>query len=77
MSTSPCLRQVVNLDLLLCTGIDSEHAVLFLCPSFIQGPMTDRKVERSNERCFGLQQVLANSIEDFDGVLADSIDKFS
>ena len=54
----PFLRQVVALDLLLCTGSESEHMVLFLCHSFTQGPITDRKIEHSNGRCFGpgLQQ---------------------
>ena len=31
LSRLPFLGQVVDLDLLLCTGFDSEHAVLFLC----------------------------------------------
>ena len=30
-----------------------------------QKPMTDRKIQRSNERVFGRQQLLANSIENF------------
>ena len=34
LSRRPFFRQVVNLGLLLCTGIDSEHAVLFLCHIF-------------------------------------------
>ena len=55
------LGQVVNLDLLLCTGFDSEHAVLFLCHIFTQKPMTDRKIERSDGRGFGQHQRLANS----------------
>ena len=65
LSRRPFLGQVVNLDLLLCTGFDSEHAVLFLCHIFTQRPMTDRKIERSDGRCFGRQQLLANSIEIF------------
>ena len=44
------LGQVVDLDLLLCTGFDSEHADLFLCLIFTQRPMIDRKIMRSNER---------------------------
>ena len=48
LSRRPFLGQVVDLDLLLCTGFDSEHAVLFLCHIFTQRPMTDRKVERSD-----------------------------
>ena len=31
LSRRPFLGQVVDLDLLLCTGFDLEHAVLFLC----------------------------------------------
>ena len=38
---------------------------LFLCHIFTQRPMTDRKIERSDGRCFGRQQLLANSIEFF------------
>ena len=65
LSRRPFLGQVVDTDLLLCTGFDSEHAVLFLCHVFPQRPMTDRKIERSDGRCFGPQQLLANSIEIF------------
>ena len=52
------------LDLLLCTGFDSEHAVSFLCHISTQRPMNDRKMERSDWRGFGQQQ-LAQSIENF------------
>ena len=55
----------VNLDLLLCTGFDSEHVVMFLCHIFNQRPMTDKKIEPSYWRGFGRQQLLANSIENF------------
>ena len=34
LSRLPFLRQVVNLDLLLCAGFNSEHADLFLCLFF-------------------------------------------
>ena len=57
------LWQVADLDLLLCTGINSEHAVLFLCHIFTQRPMNDLKIERSDGRCFGRQQLVANSME--------------
>ena len=63
LSRRPFLGQVVDLDLLLCTGFDSEHAVLFLCHSFTQRPMNDRKIERSDGRGFGRQQLLARSME--------------
>ena len=63
LSRLPFLGQVVDLDLLLCTGFDSEHAVLFLCHIFTQRPMNDRKIERSDGSCLGWQQLLANSIE--------------
>ena len=63
LSRLPFLRQVDDLDLLLCTGFDSEHAVLFLCHIFTQRPMNDRKIERSDGRCLGRQQLVANSIE--------------
>ena len=65
LSRRPFLGQVVDSDLLLCTGFDSEHAVLFLCHIFTQRPMNDRKIERSDGRGFGRQQLLANSIEIF------------
>ena len=32
---------------------------------FYSGPMNNRKIELSNGHCFGLQQLLANSIENF------------
>ena len=59
---TPFLWQVVDLDLLLCTGFNSEHAILFLCYIFTQRPMNDHKIERSNGRCFGLQQLLVDSM---------------
>ena len=57
--------QVVDLDLLLCTGFDSEHAALFLCPILSQRLMNDQKVARSDERCFYRQQLLTVSIDNF------------
>ena len=62
LSRRPFLAQVVDLDLLLCTGFDSEPAVLFLWHFFTQGSINDHKIERSNGRCFGQQQLLAYSI---------------
>ena len=61
LSRCPFLGQVVNLDLLFCTGFHSEHVVLFLCHIFTQRQMTDRKIERRDGRCFGRQQDPANS----------------
>ena len=52
------------LDLQLCTRLFSEHAVLFVI-MFTQRPMNDWKIEQSNRHCFGCQQLLANSIENF------------
>ena len=63
LSRCPFLGQVLNSDLLLCTGFDWEHAVLFLCHMFTQGPMTDTKIEQSYGRCLGRQQLLAISME--------------
>ena len=63
LSRRPFLGQVVDFDLLLCTGFYSEHSVLFLCHIFTQRPMTGRKIERSKGRCLGRQQLLDNSIE--------------
>ena len=48
LSRCPFLRQVVDLDLLLCIGFDSEHAALFLYPIFILRPMNNGKTEESN-----------------------------
>ena len=42
LSRHPFLWQVVNLNLLLCTGINSEHADLFLCRIFTQRPRNDQ-----------------------------------
>ena len=44
-------RQTVDLDVLLCTGFNSEHADLFLCLILTQRPVNDQKIERSNMRC--------------------------
>ena len=52
LSRCPFLGQVVDLDLLLCTGFDSEHAALFLCHIFTQRPVTDKKIERSEGALF-------------------------
>ena len=49
LSRCPFLGQVVALDLMLCTGFNLEHDVLFLCYMFIQRPMTHQKIEWSNE----------------------------
>ena len=65
LSRHPFLGQVVDLDLLLCTGFDSEHAVLFLCHIFAQRRMTYGKIGRRDGHCFGLQQLLAYSMEIF------------
>ena len=63
LSRLPFCGQVVDLDLLLCTGFNLEHAVLFLCHIFTQRPMNDRKIERSDGRGLGRQQLLADSME--------------
>ena len=65
LSKRPFLWQVVDLDLLLCTGFNLEHEVSLLCHIFTQRPVTDRKIERSYGRCFGRQQLLAKSIKNF------------
>ena len=47
LSRRPFFRQVrtvVDKDLLLCTGFNSEHAVLFLCHIFAHRRMNDRKI---------------------------------
>ena len=58
----PFLGQVIDLDLLLCTGFNNEHEDLFLCTIFTKRPINDGKIKQSNEHCFGLLQVLANCI---------------
>ena len=65
LSRRSFLGQVVDSDLQRCTGFDSEHADLFLCHIFTQRPTTYRKIERSDGRGFGRQQLLADSIEIF------------
>ena len=65
LSRCPFLEQVVDLDLLLCTGFNLEDAVLFQCHILTQRPTADRKIERSDGCCFGWQQLLSNSIEIF------------
>ena len=62
LSRRPFLWQLVDFDLLLCTGFDSEPAVLFLCHIFTQRPMNVRKIKRSDGRGFGRQQLLVNSM---------------
>ena len=47
LSKCPFLRQIVNLDLLLCAGFDSEHADLFLFPICFQRLMNNGKIKRS------------------------------
>ena len=41
LSRRPFLEQMVNLDPLLCTALDWEHADLFLCLIFTQIPTND------------------------------------
>ena len=65
LSRRPFLGQVVDFDLLLCTQFDSEHQALLLCHILFQRPMADRKIERSDGRGFGRQQLLANAIKNF------------
>ena len=46
LSRGPFLGQVVQLDLLLCTGINQEHAVSFLYHIFTQRPwLMERLIE--------------------------------
>ena len=62
---TPLMGQVVNLELLLCTGFDAEHADLFqvftlfsaLYYCFAQGPINDPKAEPSDEGRFSLKLV--------------------
>ena len=65
LSRLPFLGQVVDLDLLLCTGFDSEPVVLFQCDIFTQRPTMIERLSKSNVRCFGWQQFLANSVENY------------
>ena len=61
----PFPGQVVNLDLLLCTGLDSELADLFLCLIFTQRPMNDWKIEKMDGSFLDQWPFLAKSIENF------------
>ena len=65
LNRRPYLEQVIDLDLLLCTGFNLEHVVLFLCHIFTQRPMNGQKIERGDGRCLDRQQLLTNSIENF------------
>ena len=64
LSRRPFLGQV-DLDRLLCAGFDSDSIKFWnkLFVIFNSRPMTDQNIERSNGRGFGLQQLLANFIE--------------
>ena len=68
LSRQQFLGQVVNLELLLCIGLDSENVELFLCPILTQGPMDDQRIEWSyHDECgFGQLQVSCTSIESFE-----------
>ena len=48
LSRHPFFGQIVYLDLQLCSGFDSEHDDLFVCPIYTQRSMSDRKNERSS-----------------------------
>ena len=61
--SSLLLRSSSRLRSAACTGFNSEYAVLFLCHILTQRPLNDRKIERSDGRGLGRQQLLANSIE--------------
>ena len=66
LSTLPFLGQIVNLDLLVCTGFDLEYADLFLCLCFfIQRPMYNWRIDKSYECCFGRYQVSAKPFKNF------------
>ena len=49
LSRHPVLGDVVDLDLLLCTGFHSDFSV---CPIFTQKSMNDWTFEQSNEHSF-------------------------
>ena len=62
LSRRPFLEQVIDLDQFrTCCFVPMSY---FYSETIAQ-PMTDRKIERSNGHCFGLQQLFANSIEVF------------
>ena len=69
LSRCPFLGQVVNLDLLLCTGFNSEHVALFLCHIFTPSLMKEQKIQLSDGlhhgHSFGWKQLLADSINNF------------
>ena len=57
LSSHHFVGQLVNLDLLLCTGFNSEHVDLFLCYIFTQRPMNNLKIELNNGLCSEKQQL--------------------
>ena len=65
LSRLPFIGQVIDSDLQLCTGFNSEHVVLFPYHILTQRPMNEKKIEPSDGRCFGRQKLLADSIENF------------
>ena len=67
LSRRPCLGYVVDLDLLLCTGFDSEHAILFLCHILFRDQlMIKRLSEAMGAALVGSNfSPIMNSIENF------------
>ena len=63
LSRRSFIGQVVNLDQLVCTGLDSVYVDLILFPIFTQRPMNDQRRLRSDERCFDWKQLLPSSYE--------------
>ena len=61
----PSLGQVVDFDLLLCTGFDSEDADLFLCHSFTQRPMNERKFERNEKKSDSSRPAIYKALNPF------------
>ena len=52
LSRHPFLKEVVDLDPLLCTGFAREHADLFCSPILLRSN-NDQKFELSDEHCIG------------------------
>ena len=63
MSRFHLLSQVLNLDLLRCTGFQYDSCGRVHIPCFTHRPIKDQKIESSNERCFGLWHVLLKSMK--------------
>ena len=65
LNRRPFLRQVFNLDLLLCTRFYSENACMFLCLCFTQRWINNKTIAPKAKHCICLQHLLAKTIKNY------------